>query len=246
MIKLKIFIDPGHGGYDPGATGNGLQEKDVVLFMALCVKEMLKGYACEVRLSRERDVFLSLSERGQIANEWGADFFLSLHANGHKNSQANGYEDFIHPAAGMSTVRIREELHKFTSGPWCRYDRANRGMKTANFQVLRETRMSAVLMEHGFISNPIDADILRSSDSVRSIAGAIVLGMASALGLVKESALPQIQRQVFGTFGGEYLQEPMYLIEGVTYIPLRGFAERFGAQVNWDGAEFHIPKGGEK
>src|SRR5690606_41982785 len=71
----KIFIDPGHGGKDSGAVGNGLKEKDIVLYVALRMKHILQDeYTnAEVKLSREKDVFVELSERARMANAWGAN-----------------------------------------------------------------------------------------------------------------------------------------------------------------------------
>lgn len=76
-----VAVDPGHGGKDPGAMGNGLKEKDINLQVALRLKEVLGAYGVDVRLTREDDRYLKLSERTQLANQWKADLFLSLHCN---------------------------------------------------------------------------------------------------------------------------------------------------------------------
>ncbi|MBU0650494.1 N-acetylmuramoyl-L-alanine amidase [bacterium] len=89
----KIIIDAGHGGKDSGAVSkNGIQEKDVVLDIALRVKRLLEASGFEVIMTRDRDVFMPLSMRSKIANKAKADLFISIHANAAKNRNANGLE----------------------------------------------------------------------------------------------------------------------------------------------------------
>ena len=186
----KIFIDPGHGGKDPGASGNGLQEKDIVLDLSLELADRLKSYDCQVKLSRDKDVYVSLADRTNAANAWKADLFFSIHVNGHTNAGANGYEDFTYPVVGATTANIRKELHPHIAKVWTDAGRANRGMKTANFQVLRETTMPAVLVELGFISNPQDASLLKQPAFRDKLVGAMAAGIAEAMGLQKEAGTP--------------------------------------------------------
>lgn len=96
-IKRKIVIDPGHGGKDPGAIGQrGLMEKDVVLDIALKVKDLFKKEPnYEIILTREKDIFIPLNERTEIANRVGADLFLSIHTNASTNNYAKGIETYI-------------------------------------------------------------------------------------------------------------------------------------------------------
>ncbi len=98
LIKKKIVIDAGHGGHDPGAVGpSGLYEKDVVLDIALKTKEHLakRHPQYEVHLTRERDVFIPLDKRAQIANSLNADLFVSVHANASTNRLARGIETYL-------------------------------------------------------------------------------------------------------------------------------------------------------
>lgn len=96
-LKRKIVIDPGHGGKDPGAIGpTGLMEKDVVLDIALKVKKLLESDPqYEIILTRDRDIFLSLNERTEIANRVGADLFISIHTNASPNHYAQGIETYL-------------------------------------------------------------------------------------------------------------------------------------------------------
>jgi N-acetylmuramoyl-L-alanine amidase len=97
ITKRRIVIDPGHGGHDPGAVGlRGLYEKDVVLDIALKLKEILLSNPLnEVILTRETDVFLSLEERTAIANKKNADLFVSIHANASPRRKAKGVETYL-------------------------------------------------------------------------------------------------------------------------------------------------------
>ena len=92
----RIVIDPGHGGQDPGAPGNGTTEAGVVLDVALRVEKILAPQpGIEVVLTRRTDTFVPLEERTAIANRQAADLFLSIHANSSRNRQAAGVETYI-------------------------------------------------------------------------------------------------------------------------------------------------------
>ncbi len=97
IVKRRIVIDPGHGGHDPGAVGlKGLYEKDVVLDIALKLKEILLSDPLnEVFLTRETDIFLPLEERTAIANKKSADLFVSIHANASPRRKAKGVETYL-------------------------------------------------------------------------------------------------------------------------------------------------------
>lgn len=91
----KIVLDPGHGGKDPGAVANGLQEKDIVLTIAKKLKPLLeKNLGCEVVMTRDSDTFISLEERTAIANANNADLFISLHINAHRLPKVHGIETY--------------------------------------------------------------------------------------------------------------------------------------------------------
>lgn len=79
--KLLVVVDPGHGGKDPGAMGNGLKEKDINLAIGLKMEKSLKAKGVDVRMTRNTDVYLTLQERTAIANRVNADMFVSIHVN---------------------------------------------------------------------------------------------------------------------------------------------------------------------
>ncbi len=104
----RIVIDPGHGGKDPGAIANHLQEKDIVLSVARRTAKILrKKYKYEVILTRERDVFIPLEERTAIANTKNADLFVSIHVNAHPKKSAKGIETFyLNLATNTEAMRV--------------------------------------------------------------------------------------------------------------------------------------------
>lgn len=157
----RIYIDPGHGGSDPGAVHarQGTREADRVLVTGLELKRLLEldtadpagGGSWTVKISRTTDVFVPLGTRSAEANAWGAGRFISIHQNAY-NETANGTETFSltgnGPAADLRDL-IQEEALKA-------WGLADRGTKTAGFSVLRNSSMPAVLTEMGFIDSPLD------------------------------------------------------------------------------------------
>ncbi|MBM9529397.1 N-acetylmuramoyl-L-alanine amidase [Desulfoprunum benzoelyticum] len=104
----KIVLDPGHGGKDPGAIANQMQEKDIVLKIAQILKPKLaKQLNCEVILTRNEDIFLPLEERTAIANTEEADLFISLHLNAHPSQETRGLETyFLNLSTNAEAMRV--------------------------------------------------------------------------------------------------------------------------------------------
>ncbi|WP_080844885.1 N-acetylmuramoyl-L-alanine amidase [Cytobacillus gottheilii] len=179
---VKIFIDPGHGGSDPGAVGNGLQEKNITLQIATRIRDILGSEYenVELRMSRTGDSAVSLSNRTNAANAWGADFLLSIHINA---GGGTGYEDYVYPNVGAPTTTYQNIIHEEVTKS---VDFANRGKKQANFHMLRESAMPALLTENGFIDNSSDAAKLTQPSFIESIARGHVNGLARAFGLKKK------------------------------------------------------------
>src|SRR5699024_7226808 len=125
----KIYIDASHGGSDPGAVANGLKEKDLTLSISKKIASILKNYECTVRLSRTTDKSLTLKQRTDDANRWGADYLLSIHINA---GGGTGYEDFIYNGnVSNDTAKLRDTIHSEVVKElkvW-----RNRGKKKANF-----------------------------------------------------------------------------------------------------------------
>ena len=177
---MKIVIDPGHGGKDPGAVGpSGIKEANVNLQVALKVAEKLQKAGLSVKLTRTTDTFVDLQPRCDIANSWMADYFVSIHCNAASTPQAHGTETYCYKFGGKGEVlakAIQAELIAATG-------RANRGVKTANFYVLRCTNMPAVLTEMAFISNPEEERLLASVAYQEKCALAIAKGIGKVIGV---------------------------------------------------------------
>lgn len=188
---VKLYIDAGHGGKDSGAVGNGLYEKNVVLDLAKRIEAKLKQYKnVQVLQSRTTDVFLELSERANKANQWGADCFISLHLNSFGDSSAKGFETFIYNGTvDSATIAFQNVMHTeiFRQiGP----NTVDRGKKRANFAVLRESNMKAILGENLFVSNPAESALLKQPTFLDKVAQGYVNGLEKFYGLVKETRPP--------------------------------------------------------
>ncbi|MDW7730125.1 MAG: N-acetylmuramoyl-L-alanine amidase [Bacillota bacterium] len=180
MNKPVVLLDPGHGGYDPGAAYNGLKEKDLNLMLALKVAERLDGV--KVLLTRERDSYVSLSDRVALSRRAEPDLFLSLHANA---GGGRGFESFIYRGLGAMdpAVKMQEALHKRIMDALGRWQIVDRGRKTAAFYVLKYNSCPAVLIESLFLDNVREAGIWREPVFADTLAGGVVKGIEAALGV---------------------------------------------------------------
>jgi N-acetylmuramoyl-L-alanine amidase len=180
---VRIFLDPGHGGSDPGATGNGLQEKNITLSLASTIRNFLinEYENVDVQMSRTGDQTVSLTSRTNAANTWGADFYLSIHVNA---GGGTGFESYVYPNVGVPTTTYRQAIHEEVLKA---VNFSNRGQKQADFHVLRETNMDAVLTENGFIDNTSDAEKLRSPSFITSLARGHTNGLARAFNLRRKT-----------------------------------------------------------
>ena len=158
-----ITIDPGHGGHDPGAVGNGLQEKEINLSIALKVQKILKQKGINVVMTRTNDTFLSLSERVDVAVRKNADTFVSIHTNSAAAASASGTETYFSSAALNSRSADSKQLATFIQNRlYPALGTKDRKVKDAGFQVIKKNPLPAVLVELGFISNSSDASKLGS------------------------------------------------------------------------------------
>lgn len=175
-----ICLDPGHGGKDPGATGGGVRESAVVLNVAKKIRSYLEAKGCTVMLTRETDVFVELSDRARRANVANADLLVSVHCNSVKdNARATGMEVYHYTRASEASKRAARVIYDKLL-PVCGL--RGRGIKSKDLAVLRETSMPAVLVELGFISNPIDRAKLTNLAWQDDAAKAIADGIVEAIG----------------------------------------------------------------
>ncbi|MGE7718059.1 N-acetylmuramoyl-L-alanine amidase [Priestia megaterium] len=229
----KIWIDAGHGGKDPGAVGNGLQEKDIVLTVSLGVKEKLeRDYkAVQVHLSRSTDVFLELKERTDAANKAGADLLVSIHCNA--GGGAGGFESFRYTSASSASRSLQNVLHTEIMTALKPFNVIDRGQKSENLHMCRESKMLAVLTENLFIDVAADAAKLKRQDVINAIITGHVVGIAKYLGLMKKEGVVTVEDKVNVTVNGKQIKDGK-LIDGVTFVPLRAVGEAVGAKIDWD------------
>lgn len=184
-IKGKtVVIDAGHGGYDPGAIGvTGLQEKDFNLETALLLGKKLTDMGANVILTREADSFVSLDRRATVANEAYADIFVSIHANSSVNASVNGTCTYYYAPSSDPALSAQYEQRKGLAGAVQAklgemLGTRDMGILQANFAVLRQTKMPAILVETAFLSNTEDEALLKDSGFRDKVAQAIAEGVA--------------------------------------------------------------------
>lgn len=174
LFDKVVVIDAGHGGKDPGALANGLVEKTLNLQITYYLKEMLdEDGTVQVYYTRLDDVYPTLQERCDLANEIDADFFLSIHNNAFNPSE-KGTETLFFPwndPNALSSPDLAEIVHKNIIDMTGNHDR---GMKSReNLFVLKNTTMPAVLIEGAFLTNTGDAAKLKEDLYLRTVAEAI-------------------------------------------------------------------------
>lgn len=168
----RLVIDLGHGGHDPGAIGpNKTHESDIVLAIGKELNELLKGYELEVKFTRLSNVYLSLSERAKIANDFKADYFLSIHINSATDSSVRGVEVWQYSNRNDKLNKFSKDLCEDVAKV---FNVRNRGVKLSQkLSVLKNTNMPAALIEVDFISNVNAEKDLKISSNIKSVALAI-------------------------------------------------------------------------
>ena len=174
--EVLVMIDPGHGGRDPGAVGNGLQEKEINLFISRRLQRTLEQRGYRVAMTRSSDFELDLQPRVDIAERANATVFVSIHANAISLSrpEVNGLETYYYSSGRNLARAIHSSVLRSTN-------LRDRGVRQARFYVLRNTSMPAVLVETGFITGREDSARLRSNAAREQIADAIAQGIIDYL-----------------------------------------------------------------
>jgi N-acetylmuramoyl-L-alanine amidase len=215
---VKIYWDKGHGGRDPGAVGNGLQEKELVSKIVNYGMSYLsaKYEGFEQKSSRVSDETRTLDQRTDEANAWGANLLVSVHINSATAKTANGFETHIYPKTGASTIALQNMLHNEIMQVNRAFGVTNdRGMKRSDFHMLRETKMDACLTENLFIVNVGDSNKLKNDAYLKAIGEAHARGIAKFKGLKqKVIKVPETKtdnntfyRVVAGSFNSKQLAE---------------------------------------
>jgi len=193
VLNKVVYLDAGHGGYDPGASYFGISEKSLTLAIQGRVKAKLEAEGYQVVTTRTSDTFVDLTDRSRAANASESDIFVSIHINASGSSAAQGIETYYYQPYAEYPSRINATYHAnptrlsmsdtlanaIQSSLINATGAQNQGVKRQTFAVLRETTAPAVLLELGFLSNPQEAARLNTSAYQETLANAIVAGIKS-------------------------------------------------------------------
>lgn len=195
-----VVIDPGHGGTDSGASFSGNLEKNFNLSIALKIRDFLqKFYEVNIVMTRESDTTMSLKQRTDLANSINADFYLSVHNNAGRGS---GFESYIYNGTvPPQNVTEQKVIHdEAMLAVKSKYNIIDRGKKRANFHVLRETAMSAILLEVLFVDNTNDLALLNNPAFIEDVSSGIAKGVAKALALPVKTSSTLFYKVFAGSF----------------------------------------------
>lgn len=205
-----IFLDPGHGGIDSGSIGfRKSQEKNLTLDLTFRVEKLLKKEGFKTLMTRRSDTFISKEDRSELVNASDADLFLSLHLNSARpRRDPNGVETYYLAPPGMSCANtLRKYLWR--EEPGNQFDSYNillaylihqqithrvskiqdRGIKRDIYRVIRTTQMPCVLVESGFLSNPLEENRLLTPKYRQQLAITIAEGIKRYALLMKSLSL---------------------------------------------------------
>lgn len=177
-----IVVDPGHGGLDFGTHSLGVpkyHEKNLNLSTAVMLKNYLQNFGYKVVMTRSDDTFISLEDRAAYANEQNAKLFVSVHYNSAPSREAEGVEVFYYRAdndkarTSKSKTLAQAVLEKVIKNTHAN----SRGAKHGNFAVIRETKMPAILIEGGFLTNEDEMDRIKNAAYLKSVALGIAQGV---------------------------------------------------------------------
>jgi len=206
-----VVLDPGHGGHDKGTVSNRrVEEKRVTLDVAKRVSQKLQAAGVRVRMTRDRDVYLSLDQRAVFANKVKADVFVSIHMNAADDRSVSGVETFVLASPGFpSTVSTAVSDRDQLTYPGNRCGPANmllgyyvqrnllhyagagdRGVKRTRFYVLRNVGCPAVLAECGFLSNPGEEEKVLSRKYRDALAEGVARGILTYISEARKAGMP--------------------------------------------------------
>ena len=174
-----IIIDAGHGGTDPGSVKQGIQEKDINLQIALQLQKRLEAKGYKVVMTRDDDTAISLKNRAKLANQAKGDLLISIHQNSFRDASVHGIEVFYTPGKGTYDDRlancIQEALISYTQAK----DRHVR--EITNLLIIRESNMSACLIESAYLSNDTERELIQTKDYQDKVVTGIIEGIENFL-----------------------------------------------------------------
>ncbi len=166
-----VIIDPGHGGHDKGGQWGRVYEKHLALDTSIRLESHLKKMGYNTILTRRSDYFVSLPGRMQMANKTRNAIFISIHYNYTWKQQVSGIETFYH---NQPSHQLAKDVHR---GVMSRVKVNDRGVKYARYYVIRNTKMPAVLVEGGFVSNSNERSRMKTAWFRDAIARGIADGV---------------------------------------------------------------------
>lgn len=166
-----VIIDPGHGGHDRGGHNGKVYEKHLALDTALRLEYYLKRRGIRTKMTRRSDVFISLPGRAAFGNKYSRSIFVSIHYNHSWKRDPRGLETYYHSAEG------RKLASHVQSGMTRKLRTINRGVKHANFYVIRHSKHPAILVECGFVSNSAERARMKKAWFRQSVAEGIGEGI---------------------------------------------------------------------
>ena len=188
---MKVFLDAGHGGKDPGACASGLVEKSMTLITAKGAKAQLEAAGVTVMLSRTDDRFLTLTERAEKANRWGADLLVSCHYNAGGGDRG----EVIHSVSGGRGKALAEkvamsiaELGQGSTRIYCKPATSGSG---DYFTVIAKSNMPAIIVEPCFIDSS-DRELADTEDKQWGMGIAVAKGILNYLGIKEARAVKEL------------------------------------------------------
>ena len=177
--KKIIIIDAGHGGTDPGSVKQGVQEKNINLQIALKLQKRLETKGYKVVMTRTDDTAISLINRTKLANKAKGDLLISIHQNSFRDASVHGIEVFYTPGKETYDDRlancIQEALISYTQAK----DRHVR--EITNLLIIRESNMSACLIESSYLSNDTERELIQTKDYQDKVVTGIIEGIENFL-----------------------------------------------------------------
>jgi len=258
LAGRTIVIDPGHGGIDSGAIGNGLYEKNLTLPISLDVGALLTQAGAHVVYTRTGDITIGpagnttaeLAARASIANDSHADIFVSIHVNSLNDPGFSGLTSFYGASGGyidgvtrtpsvvdQSRLLAQDVQHSVLT----QTQQVNRGVQSANFYVLGNTTMPSILVETGFITNPTEAKQLGSPGFQEQVATGVADGIVQFFGSVGATVKQGLDANVGRFVQDVTLPDHAAVSPGQTVVKTWKIANT--GTTTWDGG-YHLTQQG--
>lgn len=245
-MAKKVFIGVGHGGSDPGAIGNGFNEKDLNLSIALACNEVLKRHGVSVKMSREKDENDTLSEEIKECNAFKPDLAIDIHNNA---GGGDGVEAFYHFGGGVSKTLAENVVAEIKA-----IGQNSRGVKikknasgTDYFGFIREVEAASVIVECAFVDNAEDVKIIDTEAERKVMGEAVAKGILKTLGIAyaeekKPEAKPatSVSETVYTVVKGDSLSG-IAAKHGTTWQKLAEYNNIANPHIIWVGQKIKIP-----